>query len=325
MMKKKILFNRDLVLFLILLFIFLLVGFLNPLFFTYNSLLDVLNDSSILIILSLGQMYVILIRGIDLSVASNLALSGMVISLTSQLNPDLPVLLFVIMSCFIGMFLGLINGLAIGFFKVPFIITTLGTLSIYRGLIYFISDGKQVYAHEFSNNFLSLVHFKLLNIPMMIWIAILIFILTYILLNFSKFGRNLYALGGNPLAAKFIGINIKYHILAAYTLSGSIAGLCGYLWVAKYSVASSQIAIGFELTVISACVVGGLSVMGGVGTVNGCVLGALLIGLIKNVLPSVDISQFWQLAISGIIILVAIIINNKNGKIKEKKILIEKN
>ena len=101
------------------------------------------------------------------------------------------------------------------------------------------------------------------------------------------------------------------------------SGLCGYLWVAKYSVASSQIAIGFELTVISACVVGGIR-HGGIGSVFGCLLGSLLIGLIKNILPSIDVSQFWQLAISGIIILFAIIINNKNDKKKEKIILVEK-
>ena len=320
---KKFLMNRNLILFLIIIFIFTVVGFLNPLFFNYNSLLDILNDSSILIILALGQMFVILIRGIDLSVASNLALSGMIVSLISQANPDISVSLFIIIACLIGAFFGLINGIMIGYLKVPFIIATLGTLSIYRGLIYFISGGEQIYAHEFSKNFLSFIHFKFLTLPMMIWISIVIFILSHIILNHTKYGRNFYALGGNPIGAKFIGINSTYYILSAYTLSGLFSGLCGYLWVAKYSVASSQIAIGFELTVISACVVGGISVMGGIGSVTGCVLGALLIGLIKNILPSIDISQFWQLAISGIIILVAIIINNKNDKRKEKIILAE--
>ena len=270
-------------------------------------------------------MLVILIRAVDLSVASILALSGMIVSLLSQSNPNLPVIVFILLSCFIGTFLGLINGIIIGILKVPFIITTLGTLSIYRGLIYFISSGKQVYSHEFSENFLSFVHLKFFNLPTMFWIAIIIFIFIFILLNYTKFGRNLYALGGTPQAAKYIGINDVHYILIVYTLLGAIAGLCGYLWVAKYSVASSQIAIGFELTVISACVVGGISVMGGTGTVFGCTFGALLIGLIRNILPSVNISQFWQLAISGIIILVAIIINNKTDKIREKNILTKNN
>ena len=321
---KDFILNRNLILLLILTLIFLTVGFINPLFLNYSSFLDILNDTSILIILALGQMFVILIRAIDLSVASNLALSGMIISLLSQINPDLPVFFFIIISCLIGSLLGLFNGVLIGYLKVPFIITTLGTLSVYRGLIYFISDGKQIYAHEFSKNFLSFIHIKFLTLPMMVWISIIIFLFSYFLLNYTRFGRNFYALGDNPVGAKFVGINSTYYILLAYTISGLFSGLCGYLWVAKYSVASSQIAIGFELTVISACVVGGISVMGGVGTVVGCLLGSLLIGLIKNILPSIDISQFWQLAISGLIILFAIIINNKNDKKKEKIILAER-
>ena len=145
---KDFILNRNLILLLILILLFLIVGFINPLFLNYASFLDILNDTSILIILALGQMFVILIRAIDLSVASNLALSGMIISLLSQINPDIPVFFFIIISCFIGALLGLFNGVLIGYLKVPFIITTLGTLSVYRGLIYFISDGKQIYAHE---------------------------------------------------------------------------------------------------------------------------------------------------------------------------------
>ena len=199
----------------------------------------------------------------------------------------------------------------------------MGTLSIYRGLIYFVSDGKQVYSNEFSEDFLALIHFKFLSLSFLFWLAVVVFILIYVLLNHTRFGRNLYSLGGNPDAAKYIGINENKYIIMAYSLSGFFAGLCGYLWVARYSVASTQIAIGFELTVISACVVGGISVMGGVGTVLGCVLGALLIGLIRNALPAVDISQFWQLAISGGIILLAIIINTKTEQRKEKTIMVE--
>tara|TARA_Y100000996_G_scaffold377524_1_gene329640 strand:+ start:261 stop:1232 length:972 start_codon:yes stop_codon:yes gene_type:complete len=321
---KKYIFNRNLILFFICTSIFFIVGFLNPLFLSYESLIDILNDTSILIILALGQMFVILIRTIDLSVASNLALSGMIISLMSQINPDIPLVFFVIISCLIGAFLGLFNGILIGYLKVPFIIATLGTLSVFRGSIYFISGGKQVYAHEFSKDFLSFIHLKFLTVPMMVWISIIIFLFCYLVLNYTRFGRNFYVLGDNPEGAKFIGIKSTYYILSAFTISGLFSGLCGYLWVAKYSVASSQIAIGFELTVISACVVGGISVMGGIGSVVGCLLGSLLIGLIKNILPSIDVSQFWQLAISGIIILFAIIINNKNDKKKEKIILVDK-
>jgi len=238
-------------------------------------------------------------------------------------HPELPVYYFIALSCIIGTILGVLNGVSIAILKVPFIVTTLGTMSIYRGLIYFVSDGKQVYSSEFSENFLALIHFKFLSLSFLFWIAVAVFIIIYILLNHTRFGRNLYSLGGNPDAAKYIGINENKYIILAYSISGLFAGLCGYLWVARYSVASTQIAIGFELTVISACVVGGISVMGGVGTVLGCLLGALLIGLIRNALPAVDISQFWQLAISGAIILLAIIINTKTEQRKEKTVMVQ--
>ena len=320
---KNFLKNRDFILFSIIIFGVIIVGFANPYFVKPSSLSDVLTDTSILIILALSQMIVILIRAIDLSVASNLALSGMLISLLSTVYPELPVVFFILLSCIIGTFLGVLNGVSIAILKVPFIVTTLGTLSIYRGLIYFVSDWKQVYSHEFSENFLALIHYKFLSLSFLFWVAILVFIVMYILLNHTRFGRNLYSLGGNPDAAKYIGINENKYIILAYAISGFFAGLCGYLLVARYSVASTQIAIGFELTVISACVVGGISVMGGVGTVVGCTLGALLIGLIRNALPAVDISQFWQLAISGAIILIAIIINTKTEQRKDKTIMVE--
>ena len=202
---KKILLNRDFILFSIILIILIAVGFANPLFITPKSISDVLTDTSILIILALSQMIVILIRAIDLSVASNLALSGMLISLLSTVHPELPVYYFIVLSCVIGTILGVLNGISIAILKVPFIVTTLGTLSIYRGLIYFVSDGKQVYSNEFSEDFLALIHFKFLSLSFLFWLAVVVFILIYVLLNHTRFGRNLYSLGGNPDAAKYIG------------------------------------------------------------------------------------------------------------------------
>ena len=161
---KNLIKNRDFILFSIIIFGVIVVGFANPYFVKPSSLSDVLTDTSILIILALSQMIVILIRAIDLSVASNLALSGMLISLLSTVYPELPVVFFILLSCVIGTFLGVLNGVSIAILKVPFIVTTLGTLSIYRGLIYFVSDGKQVYSHEFSENFLALIHYKFLSL-----------------------------------------------------------------------------------------------------------------------------------------------------------------
>ena len=145
-------------------------------------------------------MFVILIRGIDLSVASNLIANNE--SYTNIKAPRNSKIAAIIIACLIGAFFGLINGIMIGYLKVPFIIATLGTLSIYRGLIYFISGGDQIYAHEFSKNFLSFIHFKFLTLPMMIWISIVIFILSHIMLNHTRYGRNFLCFRGQSFGCK---------------------------------------------------------------------------------------------------------------------------
>ena len=228
----KFIKNRDFILFIIVFIGILGVGIANPNFVTFKSLSDVLTDTSLLIILALSQMIVILIRAIDLSVASNLALSGMLISLLSTVYPELPVIFFILLSCAIGTLLGIFNGVTIAILKVPFIVTTLGTLSIFRGLIYFVSDGKQVYGSRFSESFLSFIHIRFLSLSLLFWIAVGVFVFIYILLNHTKFGRNLYTLGGNPEAAKYIGINENKYIIAAYALSGFLQDfvvICGLL------------------------------------------------------------------------------------------------
>ena len=144
---------------------------------------------------------------------------------------------------------------------------------------------------------------------MLSWIAILVIALAWLLLTRTALGRAFYAVGGNPHAAVYAGIDVGRTRFAAFVLSGALAGLCGYLWVARYAVAYVDIAAGFELDVIAACVIGGVSIIGGIGSVAGAVLGALFLGVIKNALPVVDISPFWQLAISGAAIIVAVAVN----------------
>ena len=136
-------------------------------------------------------------------------------------------------------------------------------------------------------------------------------------------GRNLYAVGGNPVAARYCGISQGKQELLAYAISGVVAGLCGYLWVSRYGVAYSEIANGYELTVIAACVIGGVSIGGGIGSVAGTLLGALFLGIVMIALPVLQISPFWQMAISGAVILAAVIINARAEQRPDKLILPE--
>jgi rhamnose transport system permease protein len=317
---KKII-RRETALALFILLILVLVGWRNPTFVTPASLDDVATDTAILVAMALGQMLVILTRGIDLSVASTLALAGEVVAILSHNWPEMPVALTILVAGATGLGLGAINGGLIAGVGIPPIVTTLGTLSIYRGLIYVLSGGGWINAHELGDGFLAFPLDRLLGLTHLVWFAALVAIVAGLGLGLTRFGREIYALGGNPVAARYCGLSEGRLIFAVYCLSGLIAGLCGYLWVARYSVAYTQLATGFELQVIAACVIGGVSIAGGIGTVAGCVLGAVLLGLIANALPAIEISPFWQTAIAGTVILVAVIVNARTERRPGKIIL----
>lgn len=280
-----------------------------PAFVAPRNLANVFNDTSPLIILALGQMLVIVARCIDLSVAANLALTGMAVAMLNQALPGLPVPAIIAVAVVLGALMGLANGLLVWRLDIPPIVATLGTMTIYRGAIFVLSDGKWINAHEMGAAFKAFPRAILLGLPVMSWIAIVIVALAAVLVGRTALGRAFFAVGGNPRAAVYTGIDVGRTQCAAFVISGALAGLTGYLWVARYAVAYVDVASGFELDVVAACVIGGVSIAGGVGSVAGAVLGALFLGIIKNALPVVDISPFWQMAISGVAILVAVALN----------------
>lgn len=299
------------------------VGLYAPAFAAPSSLLGVLNDTAFLFMLAIGQMIVILTRGIDLSMAANLALSGMLVALVGQYGPDLPALVYIALGLMIGAALGLTIGLLVGGLGIPPIVVTLGALAIYRGLIVVIGGGDQVNASEMGETFQAFPKIEFLGLTTPFWIAVLVAIAAQILMTRTRFGRGLYAVGGNPVAARYCGVSVEHAQVRVYVISGAISGLCGYLWVARYGVAYSEIALGYELTVIAACVIGGVSISGGVGTVPGAVLGALFLGVVVNALPTMQVSPFWQMAISGAVILGAVVLNARAEARPEKLILPE--
>jgi rhamnose transport system permease protein len=306
--------SRDVLLAFALIALVTLIYLRFPAFATPASLLGVFNDTSILIILALGQMAVILTRCIDLSMASNLALVGMCTALLNANMPGIPIPLLVVLAMFMGAALGSINGLLVWRLDIPPIVVTLGTLTIFRGIIFLISDGQWVNAHEMSASFKALPRMVILGLPTLSWFAIICIVCLYVLLTRSPTGRAFYAVGGNPNAAIYTGIDVGRTRFKAFVLSGTLSGIAGYLWVSRYAVAYVDIAAGFELDVVAACVIGGISIAGGIGSVAGAVLGALFLGVIKNALPVVNISPFWQQAISGSAIIVAVILNARSER-----------
>lgn len=289
-------------------------GFVAP-----SNLAAVFNDTSPLIILAIGQMIVILTKCIDLSVAATLALTGMTAALMNGAGVPLPII--ILTTIVMGAALGAVNGLLVWKVGIPSIVVTLGTMTIYRGVIFLMTDGKWVNAHEMTEGFKALPRLHLLGLPVMSWIAIATILIFAVVLTRTALGRAFFAVGGNPHAAVYTGIDVGRTQFAAFVISGALAGLVGYLWVARYAVAYVDIASGFELDVVAACVIGGVSIAGGIGSVGGAVLGALFIGVIKNALPVVGISPFWQMAISGIAIIAAVVFNARQSRSKGRLIL----
>jgi rhamnose transport system permease protein len=162
---------------------------------------------------------------------------------------------------------------------------------------------------------------RLLGLPHLVWIAAATLAVMAWIARSTRFGRDLYAIGNAPQCAGYIGIPSARRLLGTYALSGLVAGLCGYLWVARYAVAYTEIAYGFEFTVIAACVIGGVSIGGGVGSVAGATLGALFLTVIGNALPVLQVSPFWQSALTGLVILVAVLINSRGSGRRSRQIL----
>ena len=313
--------KREFNLFAFILFIIFGVSLRTPSFLYINNFIDILNDTAILSMVAIGQLMIIVTGGIDLSVGSSLALSGMSVALLNQYHPGIPIFVIILISIAIGLLLGSINGLLVSQAKIPPIITTLGTMSIYRGLVFVVCKGTWVSAHEMTEVFRMFPRRSFLGISSLIYISILIVILFLIFLNLTRTGREIYGVGGNKIASQYVGINLKKIQYIVFTLGGGITGLAGFLWVARYAAAQSETAIGFELQTIAACVIGGVSIMGGSGTIIGVVLGAFFMGIVYNALTMINVSPFWQMAIQGFIILFAIIINTIMDKRNQQLML----
>lgn len=278
-------------------------GFASP-----ANLAGLLDDTAILILLALGQMLVILVRGIDLSLAANLALCGMLAALFNRAHPDtgaLPALLIALAS---GAALGAFNGALVWKLRLPPIVVTLGTMSIYRGAIYLVSQGAWVNENEMSAGFVGFTRVTFLGLTSISWLALLAAAGFAFALRYTRTARDLFAAGGNPDAAAHAGIDAGRMQFIAFTACGALAGMCGYLWVARFAVAYTDVALGFELQVIAACLIGGVAITGGVGSALGVLLGCLFIGVIRSSLPLLGVSAFWQMFISGVVILAAVLL-----------------
>jgi rhamnose transport system permease protein len=281
----------------------------NHNFLTLGNIRDLLTNTAIMSILSVGMMMVILTRGIDLSVGATLALSGMISALTVMSFRSISPVVSVLEAIAVGTVVGALIGLIIARFNVLPIIATLGFMNIIRGVTYLVSKGAWVSAYQMSDGFKAIATGRVLGVSNPIIIAVVINLAFFYFINHMKTGRQIYAVGSNPEAADISGIPRKRIIWLVYMIMGALSGLGGVIWVAKFASAQSDTAVGFELSVIAATVLGGVSISGGSGKVSGLILGTVLFGILNNALPLIDVSPFWQQAIQGVVILAAVLTN----------------
>ncbi|WP_053376488.1 ABC transporter permease [Paenibacillus sp. FJAT-27812] len=279
-------------------------------FMTTSNILNVLRQISINAIIAFGMTFTILITGIDLSVGSLLAASQVItIGLLFMGVPIVPALAGGVL---IGGVLGLINGFVITKGKIPPFIVTLSMMIMARGLSYVLTGGRPM---SFNNDVLSFIGNGYIGpIPVPVIIMIICLMLTSFLLNKTKFGRHVYAVGGNREAAKFSGIRISKIEMMVYTLSGLLAGLSGVILAARMSSAQPTSGSGFELDAIAAVVLGGTSFSGGIGKIGGVFIGALIIGVLNNGLNLLHVSSYWQMIIKGLVIVTAVYVDSLKKK-----------
>ena len=280
-----------------------------PNFLTVSNWQDIAKDVAIVVVVAVGETLVVLTRNIDLSVGSMVGLSAYLSADFLAGHNGAPLVLVALIAIGIGCVLGLVNGLLVVFGRVPSIIATLATLAIYRGLSFEITSGEQVSAFQLPDSFLSIASRKPLGLPMLAWFAVVVAILGSAALRWMPWGRDFYAIGSNPEAARFAGIRVGRRVILAFTLCGALSGLGGFLWASRFPNVDAVAATDFELDVITAVVIGGVNVFGGSGTILGVVLGAVLVATIQDGFTLLRVSEFWKMFFNGAAIVVAITID----------------
>ncbi|MEV4736276.1 MULTISPECIES: ABC transporter permease [unclassified Microbacterium] len=281
----------------------------NPLFLSPQGVKDLLLNATIMIILAVGQAMVIFTRNVDLSVGSIL---GLVAFLTGTLFAQvdgIPIPVVFLAGLALGAVLGAINGLLVTVAGVPALVITLGTLYVYRGLNNAWAGGTQYFAGDRPDAFGALAVDTVLGFPIITLLALLVVVVVGIYLSGARSGRDLYAIGSDPEAARVFGIPVSRRVMTAFVVNGLLAGLAGVLYAARFNSVGATTGTGMELDVVAAAVVGGVAIFGGSGSVAGAAIGAVLLTTITSALTALRVDKFWQQAVVGILILAAILVD----------------
>lgn len=285
----------------------IIITIMNKDFLTVQNLLNVLRQTSTNMFIAIGMTLVIILAGIDLSVGSVMAVSGVITGGLIAFS-GMPIWIAVLAGLIIGVLFGLVNGYFTAYKFLPSFIVTLATMNIARGVAYVYTGGKPIRVMSDSFNFIG-SGYLFDVIPMPVVYMIVIITVTSLIMNKTKLGRHMYAVGGNMEAAKFSGINIKRVQLFAFTYSGFLAAFSGIVLASRMFSGQPTAGTGAELDAIAAVVLGGTSMTGGVGRIGGTVIGALIIGVLSNGLNLMGVNSFWQYIVKGIVILIAVYVD----------------
>ncbi|MGZ4465000.1 MAG: ABC transporter permease [Nocardioides sp.] len=281
----------------------------HPFVFSTDGWRDLLLTPSILVPLAIGQTVVIVTRNVDLSVGSTLGLTAYLTGRLFLDHPGLPVVVVFLVGMLAGALLGAVNGALVSLGKVPALVITLGTLYVYRGIFLTWAGSNRINASDMPSGFLALGTRSVLGIPLLTVLAAVVVAVAGYLLHTARSGRELYAIGSDPDAARLYGLPVGRRVFAAFVVSGALAGLAGVVYTARYGTVSSGAGYGIELQAVGAAVIGGVAIFGGSGSVWGATIGAFLLVTINRALPILGIQDFWQQAVVGALIISAVVLD----------------
>jgi ribose/xylose/arabinose/galactoside ABC-type transport system permease subunit len=284
-------------------------SFLSPRFLTLSNILNVLRQVSIVGVLAIGMTFVILTRGIDLSVGSTL---GIAVVIFAGYRDSRGMAVAIPLGLLAAGLTGLVNGLGVAYARIPAFIMTLGTLSFVRGLAFIYTGGTPI--PILSEAFYDLGNGSLLGVPIPVYILVAILIVSGVVLQLTAFGRSVYAIGSNEEAARLSGVPVRFYVTLVYVISGFTSGLAGLVYASQLSIGTPIAGQGYELDAIAAVVVGGTSLYGGKGSVLGTFMGTLIIGVLANILNLTGVDPFVQQLFKGALIIVAVFIMSRSGR-----------
>lgn len=285
---------------------FVIVSVFVPNFMTERNMLGLLQSVVTIGIVACTMMFCLASRDFDLSVGSTVAFAGMIAVMVSNASGSIAIGL--IAALLSGSIVGFVNGIVIAKFRINALITTLATMQIVRGLALISSDGRAVGINDPS--FYQLALSRILTIPTPIWIMVLLFIIFGFVLNRTVFGKNTLAIGGNPEASRLAGVNVVRMRIWIFALQGFVCAIAGILLASRITSGQPNAATGLELSVISACVLGGVSLAGGRAAMTGVIVGVMIMGIAENVMNLLNIQAFYQYVVRGIILLIAVLLDN---------------